>query len=328
VPAAPPIQGVFAALPTPFDDQRTIDAKALDYLVDYLAARQLAGFALLTEAAEDPLLGAEERKTIVKSVAARLKGKKGLVVAISAPSTAEASDLARLAEAKGALAILLAAPRIPGIGYRELYRYVDRVVKAVQIPAVLVARPGNALESLLPEEVTALIGHPGLKGVFAPHAATAGIEAWAKRFKGRGAAILAGTGLSISRLIKAGATGALCGIAPLASAQVDALSQAIAEKELDKVDALEARLHPVVEMLGPAPLIETKDGVQKLATKIARRSVESPALTSTTPFALIKEGLRLQGHPIRADVRPPYEPVKPEASEKLKWVLQQAGVLV
>jgi hypothetical protein len=37
--------------------------------------------------------------------------------------------------------------------------------------------------------------------------------------------------------------------------------------------------------------------------------------------------LRLQGHPIKARVRSPYEPISAEGSERLKTALKIAGLL-
>lgn len=322
-----PIQGVFAALVTPFDESRAIDAKALDHLIDYLAGREIHGFALLTEAAEDVMLSADERRTLLKNISARLKGRKKILVMVSSPATNEATDLVRFAEGKGASGILLAPTRVPGIGYRELYRYLDRIVRATALPVLLVARPGNALKSLLPEEVTTLISHAGLKGIVAPQAAPSAIEGWAKRFKGREASILGGCSLALSRAMKAGANGVVCALATVASEQAATAWKSFAAEDHARVAQIEALTAPVVEMMGPPIVTEAKDGVQKLATKIAKRSLEGPVIAPSYPFALIKETLRLQGHPIRADVRPPYEPVRPDFTERLKATLQEGGLL-
>jgi hypothetical protein len=155
-----PIQGVFAAIPTPFDERRGVDVKTLEYLADYLFERGIAGLALFTEASEDALLAPEERRLIIKTVSARLKGRKKFLLFVSALSSLEAIELVKLAEPKGCAGVVLAPPRAPGIGYRELYRHVDRVSKATQLPVVFMDRPDNVLEALMPEELEAFVGHP------------------------------------------------------------------------------------------------------------------------------------------------------------------------
>jgi dihydrodipicolinate synthase/N-acetylneuraminate lyase len=319
--------GVFAALPTPFDERRLIDSKALDHLVDYLLQRRLAGLALLTEAAEDPLLALDERRALVKTIGSRVKGRKPMLMAVSTPATYEALELVKLGEANGVTGVILTTPRVPGIGYKELYRHLDRLIRGTKLPITIAVRPGNMLRSLLPEELDALMGHASLRGCFVPQVSVGGIESWAKRWKGKNNAVLAGSSLALSRAVKAGATGAVCAMAVIASEQAAQLWAAISGGKQDAIDKLESRLSTVHEYLSPPIPAETKEGVQKLATKIAKRPLEGATLLPMFPFAHIKEALRLQGHPIRPDVRPPYESLRPEASERLKAILQRGGVL-
>src|SRR5262245_319184 len=100
------------------DERGQIDEPALDLLVDYLLQQPVDGLALLTEAAEDPLLFHEERKQLIERITNRVKGKKPLLVSISEASTRAAVDLARLAEKKGAKAVLVSPLLVPGFDYR------------------------------------------------------------------------------------------------------------------------------------------------------------------------------------------------------------------
>ena len=96
-----PIQGVFAAIPTPFDERRGVDVKALEYLADYLFERGIAGLALFTEASEDALLAPEERRLIIKTVAASSRQAQRVYVdsGDSGPSMDDLADTKDLASA-------------------------------------------------------------------------------------------------------------------------------------------------------------------------------------------------------------------------------------
>jgi 4-hydroxy-tetrahydrodipicolinate synthase len=318
---------VWAALPTPFDDGGRVDQKALDHLLDYLAQRDIAGFAALTEAAEDPLLSAEERRQLISAIGGRVQGKKAFLVAISAPATKEAVEIAKLAHQKGASAILLSTYRLPGLGYRELYRHLEKVAKATELPVLLVMRQDNAFDMLAPEELGTLAKHPSLRGVFAPGAPPQTIEGWVKRFKGRPSGIFGGCSLAHRELAAAGATGSICGLAVIASAHASKVYDALKRGHVEVVGKLERLFQPAVEMLGPPKSFETMDSVQRLAAKLAKRPLEGYQLQSTVPFALIKEALRLQGHPVKNRVRPPYEQVSTDVSERLKTTLKLSEIL-
>lgn len=308
-----PLAGLFAALPTPLDDKRQLDVKALEYLTDYLGARRLAGLALFTDAAEDLVLTAEERRQILKHVAGKLRRRAALAVVVSTVSSTEAADLAKLARDKGAEAVLLAWPKLPGLGYRELYRHVDRVAKASDAPLFLVTRPGCALEALSPEELATTLAHPAIRGVHALHASAEQLDEWAKRLKARGGALVGGAYLDLERHGARGVGGAICAAATIASAQ------ATAPEKLSSAER--AALEGLVELVGPAIPGGSRDGVQRLAVKLAKRPLEGPSLPSAYAFGLVKEALRLQGIAIRPEVRPPFEAPRAEQQERLRGFL-------
>jgi 4-hydroxy-tetrahydrodipicolinate synthase len=318
--------GIYAALPTPFDDSGRVDQKALDHVIDYLCSREIRGIAALTEAAEDPLLLPDERRAMIPSILARVAQRKKVIINISAPATKEAVELAKLAHGKGATALMLTAYRLPGLGYRELYRHIDRIAKSADLPIMLNLRPDTVFDSLAPEELSTLTRHPALKAGFVPERASV-IEPWVKRFKKRDGTVLSGSSLSFSGAHRAGASGSICGMAVIASAQAAKLLDAIQRKDNLVVTKLEKIFSPAVEMLGPPRSPEEMDGVQRLAAKLAQRPLEGFQMSPTVPFALIKEALRLQGHPVKNRVRPPYEQVGADVSERLKTTLKISEII-
>lgn len=322
-----PFEGIYAALPTPFDDAGRVDQKALDHLVDYLASRDIAGLALLTEAAEDPLLTTDERRGIITSVSARLKGRKPFIVALSAPSTRDAADLAKLVHSQSGDGILLTTYRLPGMNYRELYRHVEKLGKATDLPLMLMLRQENAFDSLAPEELSTLSKHGALRGVCVPSAPGSVIEHWTKRFTERKGSVMTGCALAFNGAAKAGADGVICGISVIASAQASKLADAIKRGHNEVVARLEKIFAPAVELLGPPRSAENMDSVHRLAAKLAKRPIDGFQLQPVVPFALIKEALRLQGHPVKNRVRPPYEQVSTEASDRLRSVLKLAEII-
>ena len=328
--AAPiPFASLIVALPTFFDEEGKVERAGLDLLVGYLRQHGVGGVAVLTEAAEDPFLLPEERRLIVERVGAKLQGQAGLLVAVSAPSTREALDLARFAESKGATGILVSPLGVPGLGYRELYRHVDRIARGVSVPVYLTARAGNAVDVLAPEEQATLAKHPGLGGVFLPQSPPAQIKVWARRFKGRDtAAILSGCALTFATAAKSGASGAVCGLSVLAVDASQRLMDAVRRADVDAARKIQKKTEPAVSYLGPPRSPEEQQGVEKLASKLAQRPLTRSATEAWIPFGLIKAGLELQGHKkISTLVRPPSEPPSPERLQRLQQVLRGSELL-
>lgn len=321
------VAGVFAALVTAFDERRALDLEAQRGLLDYLLAQRLQGVALFTEAGEDALLSAEERKTLLELVAKRLAGKKQLVVFLSAASTLEAVELLQLAEGVGAQAAVIAPPRLPGVGYRELYRHVDRIVRAASIPVLLADRPGNALASLELEEIAALVGHVELSGVFAPHATGTELARWRKLLGGDERRLAIGASPNLHAHRGHGVEAAFCALSLLVPSHAEKAWSAHQNDSAHAAAEVVRSTRALAEALGPPSTEPTEDAVKKLAKKIARRSLARPELPSTYPAPWLKEALVLQGHAMRSEVRPPYERLKPEQKERLRAVLKAGGAL-
>ncbi|MEQ9504497.1 MAG: dihydrodipicolinate synthase family protein [Deltaproteobacteria bacterium] len=325
--SAIPFASVFVAAPTPFDDGGAVDDAALIHITDYLARRDVAGIALLTEAAEDAVLTAEERTKIVERVHKRLAEKKSTIVSISAVSTREAVDLARHAEQCGTHGILLALHRIPGLGYRELYRHLDRVSRAVTVPTYLSLRSDNAADCLTPEELATLGQHERLAGVFVPDAPAEKTRAWAKRMKAKEGTVFAGCALTFPEAARSGANAVICGVAMLATEQSTRMMGAVERGDVDMIRRLEKKLKPGIEVLGPPRPPGEEGGVKRLANRLAQRPLDGLLLRPTVPFRLIKKGLQMQGHPVKPHVRPPFEEVGNEEAERFKTVLRSSGIV-
>ncbi len=326
-PPATPFAAVFVALPTFYKEDGQIDFSALKHMVEYVLSRDAHGVAVCFEAAEDPLLSDDERRMLVDAVADTCGDRAPFMVHISSPATRPAVDLARHAEGKGAIGVVVSPYRVPGLGYRALYRHFDRVCKAGDLRTYLGVRPEGATDMLAPEELATLGNHEQVAGVYAPAASGPVLRSWAKRLKARTGAVFTGCSFDFSDKAKAGATASVCGLAVLGIEKTVALSEAFTNTDVSLIRRLERQLAPATEALGPPKSAEELSGVKRLAARIAQRPLEGADMLPVTPFALVKEGLRLQGHPVRSLVRPPFERVGPAQSERLKSVMKSAGLL-
>jgi dihydrodipicolinate synthase/N-acetylneuraminate lyase len=326
--SALPFASLFAAVPTPFDQEGKVELPVLDLIIDYLLQQRVEGLALLTEAAEDAFLQSQERRQILERVGAKAEGKVSLLVSISAPSTREAVDLARFAESKGATGILVSPLGIPGLGYRELYRHVDRVGRATSLPVFLTVRPNNAAESLTDEEQGTLAQHPALAGVFLSQPAQAELKAWARRFRKRSGVVFNGCALSFRSAAQVGATASICALSLLCLASSRKVMEGVKRGDVEAVRRIERRSEPALSFLGPPLAPDEQPGVKKLANKLAQRSLDASGHAPWVVPGLVKAGLELQGHKkVSPRVRPPSEQPNTERIQRLSQVLKSAELL-
>lgn len=324
--ASPSFGRVLGALPTPFDERGRIDGAAVDHLVGYLGDRGLGGLALMTEVGEAAFLEPMERRQVVDRVAARASGRIPFWVQVNEIWTRAAVDAARHAEEAGAAGLLLGLPRLPDVGYPELYRHLDRLGRAVSAPILLMARPGDLISALAPEEQATLAQHPRLAGIVLAERAPPHGRAWTRRFEGRGEVLVAST-FELFEAARFGAVGAVCALSILAPEPARAMVEATRSGDLEAVRKLERRLRPALDRLGPPRSQEAQGSVERLAERIARRSLDGARLRPLAPPALLKEGLRLQGHRLKTFVRPPQPQLTDGERERLKGLLKGCGLL-
>ncbi|MEO1336799.1 MAG: hypothetical protein AAFV29_14225, partial [Myxococcota bacterium] len=198
---------------------------------------------------------------------------------------------------------------------------------ATELPTYLGVRPEGAADWLTPEELATLGDHEKLAGTYVPGAPPSIVKQWAKRVKSRSGTVFTACSFEFTQRAKAGSTGSICGLSVLGIEKAVALSKAFVAGDVTSIRRLERQVAPAVETLGPPKTSAELSGVKKLAARIAQRPLEGGELPPITPSGLIKEGLRLQGHPVRSLVRPPYERVGPSQSERLRSIMKSAGLL-
>jgi 4-hydroxy-tetrahydrodipicolinate synthase len=100
--------GVFAIVPTPFDEAGAIDFASLDRLVAFYESVGVTGLTVLGQMGEAPKLSHEESVGIVRHVAERTR--LPIVVGVSAPGYAAMRTLSAQAMALGAAGVMIAPP--------------------------------------------------------------------------------------------------------------------------------------------------------------------------------------------------------------------------
>lgn len=324
----PPFGSTFVALPTPFDARGGVDGAALDHITDYVLGRPFEGVAVLTEAAEDVLLSNDERIQILERVAARIHRKKPMLVGVSSPSSAEAVSLVRHAASLGATGVLVGPYRVPGLGYRELYRHIEKIGRAHEDGRVcLVVRPDNAVDHLSPEETSTLAKHPRITGAFVPGGTGEMFDRWSKRMRDREGDVFSGCALTFATDAHHGATAVVCGVSLIAADAAKALLDAVRNKDTKAVTALASRVNPAAELLGPPKVGEEATGWRRVVARVSGRPLAPTAMRPSVPAALIKSALQLLGHPVQNVVRPPYEGLSKAQLEHLRSVLKVSGLM-
>ena len=128
--------GIFTALLTPFDKNNSINEKQLEKLVRHNLNLGVRGFYVGGSTAEAFLLSTDERKQIM-DVVADTAPEATLIAHIGSLNEAEATKLAKHAEARGYDAISSVAPFYYKFTPDEIRGYYFRLAESVSLPMLV-----------------------------------------------------------------------------------------------------------------------------------------------------------------------------------------------
>src|SRR5579875_2229322 len=141
--------GVVPVIPTPFDRQGAVDLEALAPLLEFAIAGRVCAVCLPAYASEFYKLVESERRDLVYRSVAELKGRLPLIAQVNHVSSAAVAEVARDFERAGAAVVSVAVPRLFGLPERDLLRYFDRILEAINIPLLIQDfNPGGATVSV------------------------------------------------------------------------------------------------------------------------------------------------------------------------------------
>ena len=130
-------RGVFVIVPTPFNDDLTLDLPGLREVIRFCIACGAHGVVAPANASEQPYLSDEERRQVVQAMVEEGRGKTVLVVGVTAATALAAAELARHAEASGADALMAMPPYVQRGSEAEIRAYYRAIDEAGSLPIFL-----------------------------------------------------------------------------------------------------------------------------------------------------------------------------------------------
>ena len=131
------LNGIIPVIPTPFHRDEQIDWQALRQLLDFACAADAGAICLPAYASEFYKLSGDERRKLIAAAVEHVDGRVPVVAQANATSVEQAVELARFSQSVGASAISVAVPRQFAVRDRDLLRYFDRILSAIDVPLVM-----------------------------------------------------------------------------------------------------------------------------------------------------------------------------------------------
>jgi len=262
--------GVYAPLPTPFDEHGTLDLGRLRAALPRWVASPLTGFVLLGTNGEAGLLSDDEAARVIGESRPLIPADRPLIAGTARESTRAAIAAAKQAASLGADAVLVRTPcffksQMTGAAFE---RHYTAVADASPVPVLLYNFTAATGVNLLPDTVARLATHPNIAGIKESGSDIAQI-ADLVALSSPDFSVLAGSASTLYAALCAGVSGAILALGALmpgACAQLVALVQA---GRLDEARALQRRVLPL------ARLISTGHGVPGLKAALALTGIDA-----------------------------------------------------
>jgi dihydrodipicolinate synthase/N-acetylneuraminate lyase len=131
------IQGIVPIVPTPFNAEEQIDWDELRNLIDFACAAGASAICLPAYASEFYKLSEDERSRLVVEAVSHARGRVPVIGQVNYPSGIHAAKWAAHLQECGASGICVAVPRMFPVPERDLFRYFDRILKALEVTLVV-----------------------------------------------------------------------------------------------------------------------------------------------------------------------------------------------
>jgi 4-hydroxy-2-oxoglutarate aldolase len=263
------LTGVFAPLPTPFDDRDQVDLARFRTALSHWIASPLAGFVVLGTNGEAGLMDDAECDAVVETARALVPMGRPLIAGTGRESTQAAIRAAIRAAALGADAVLVRTPAVfkSRMNSEALIAHYRAVADAAPVPVLLynfAAATGVNLEA---EAVATLAAHPNIAGI-KESGSDIGHIADLVALTPPGFRVLSGSGTTFNAAMAAGVAGgilAVSGLLPEACVRIFELARA---RRFEEATEWQRRMLPL------ARLVTTGLGVPGLKAALALTGVD------------------------------------------------------
>lgn len=148
--------GSWVAIVTPFAANGQLDLGVMRDLVDFQAAGGTSTLLIMGSTGEPTLLTIDERKRIIREMAAYCKGKIHAFFGVTMGSTAMTIDLARYAQEQDADGIVIVVPPYLAPPQDAVFAYLHEVCTSVDISVGLYNNPARVIANIDPATIVRL----------------------------------------------------------------------------------------------------------------------------------------------------------------------------
>ena len=137
------LKGVYTALITPFNEDRSIDYGAMKNLIEFQIKEKINGLLPMGTTGESPTIKHEDHIKIIEMVIKQVAGRIPVIAGSGSNNTQEAIKMTKLIKELGADYSLQVVPYYNKPNQEGLYRHFMSIADSVDIPQIIYNIPGR-----------------------------------------------------------------------------------------------------------------------------------------------------------------------------------------
>src|SRR5579871_5781834 len=291
------IRGIIPPVATPMLANEDLDLPRLRWFLDHLIAQGVHGVFVLGTNSEFYALDEREKQEVIATAVAHVRGRVPVFAGTGAETTREAVRLTRMAEREGVNGVSVITPYFVQPSQQEIYDHYRRVAESTSLPVILYNNPATCGGVKIDVDTVARLAEiPNILGVKDSSGDLQNTIEFIRVVPDR-FSVMMGRDTLIYPALLFGARGAVPATANIAPALLAEIYIVIQRGDHEKAKAAQLRLNPI-----------------RLALALG-----------TAPGA-VKAALTVMGMSIGPS-RAPVGPLTPEKQQKMRAVLEQAGLL-
>jgi 4-hydroxy-2-oxoglutarate aldolase len=238
------LNGIIAALPTPFNFEGEVDYEKLKSNLEHWNRTDLLGYLILGSTSEFPHLTTEEKLSIVETVRNSMAPEKLLLVGTGELSTRQTIEMTRRAHELGADGAVVVTP----FYYKKILEdehheaHYRRLADSSSIPVMIYVIPQFAGVYLMPETIARLAEHPNIIGLKESSGDISALKDLFRELKTNDFNVMVGGPSIFTQGLELGAAGAVFAVAALAPNACIAVEHAYRHNNYEQAEDLQHRL--------------------------------------------------------------------------------------
>ncbi|MCL2793258.1 MAG: 4-hydroxy-tetrahydrodipicolinate synthase [Spirochaetaceae bacterium] len=159
------LKGVYTALITPLNDDRSVDFGAMKDLIEFQIKEKITGLLPMGTTGESPTITSDEQIKIIEMVIKQVAGRVPVLAGSGSNNTEEAIKMTKLVKNCGASYSMQVAPYYNKPTQEGFYRHFMAIADAVDIPLMIYNIPGRSGKNIENNTMLRLAKHPNILSV-------------------------------------------------------------------------------------------------------------------------------------------------------------------